>query len=459
MCPTPVPEAPPAGGDPLPEGTARLGLALSGGGSRAAAFHRGTVRGLAAAGLLDGVEVVSSVSGGSLFAGAWMAARARGEQDATFLERMAAELRRGFLLRSVRPAALKLLLPRYGRTDLLAETFDRIFFRGARLASLPARPRLCINVSVLNHAEVGKFSREGFTTWQVTPARAAPGTRPTVPLPELRLSRAVAASAAFPIGLPPVRLSRVQDLGGATFSGALAGLEELSLSDGGVLENLGVQTLLAGRFRAWDLVLSDAGTREAAWRQRPLVGPLRAAAVALLGGGALDRVLSVMNGKQNRWTRQETMNALEESWAAAELRRAGGGAGVAPAMREWLAARPAARRRRVLFVRVDQTLEHLLAALAGREARWRLVELWRRAHPGQPLPAWPSDAAEVEAFVARCGVDLGPARRVYEALGGSARAGALNRVATQFTALSAADVDALALHAEWQVLATHALYW
>jgi hypothetical protein len=220
-----------------------------------------------------------------------------------------------------------------------------------------------------------------------------------------------------------------------------------------------VQTLLGGRFRAWDLVLSDAGTREVAWRQRPIVGPLRAVAVALLGGGALDRVMSVMNGKQNRWTRQETMNALEESWTAAELRRAGGGAAVAPAMREWLAARPAARRRRVLFARVDRTLERVLEALAAREGRWRLVELWRRAHPGQPLPPWPADAAEVVSFLGRCGVELAPARAIYAALGGSARADALSRVKTGFGALAGADVEDLALHAEWQVHAAHAIYW
>jgi hypothetical protein len=128
-------------------------------------------------------------------------------------------------------------------------------------------------------------------------------------------------------------------------------------------------------------------------------------------------------------------------------------------MREWLAGRPAARRRRVLFVRVDQTLEHLLEVLAGRGGRWRLVELWRRAHPGEPLPAWPADAAEVEALLGRCGVDLAPARRVYAALGGSARAEALSRVATGFTALAPGDVEALAQHAEWQVRATHAIYW
>jgi NTE family protein len=52
-----------------------LGLALSGGGSRAAAFHIGTLQGLAEVELLDAVDVVSSVSGGSVFAAAWFAAK------------------------------------------------------------------------------------------------------------------------------------------------------------------------------------------------------------------------------------------------------------------------------------------------------------------------------------------------------------------------------------------------
>ena len=50
-----------------------FGLALSGGGSRAAAFHRGTLQALMELKLVDGVEVVSTVSGGSLFGAAWMA--------------------------------------------------------------------------------------------------------------------------------------------------------------------------------------------------------------------------------------------------------------------------------------------------------------------------------------------------------------------------------------------------
>ena len=51
----------------------RLGLALSGGGFRAAAFHLGTFLKLRELGLLDKVDVISCVSGGSI-AGGFLAA-------------------------------------------------------------------------------------------------------------------------------------------------------------------------------------------------------------------------------------------------------------------------------------------------------------------------------------------------------------------------------------------------
>lgn len=50
----------------------RIGLALSGGGYRAAAFHLGTFRCLQRLGILKNVDVISTISGGSL-AGAYYA--------------------------------------------------------------------------------------------------------------------------------------------------------------------------------------------------------------------------------------------------------------------------------------------------------------------------------------------------------------------------------------------------
>ncbi|SDP80635.1 Patatin-like phospholipase [Streptomyces sp. cf386] len=51
--------------------TRTLGLALSGGGSRAAAFHLGCLRALHDRDLLDRIRVVAGISGGSLLAALW----------------------------------------------------------------------------------------------------------------------------------------------------------------------------------------------------------------------------------------------------------------------------------------------------------------------------------------------------------------------------------------------------
>jgi NTE family protein len=52
----------------------RIGLALSGGGMRAAVYHLGVLRYLAEAGLFDKITSISSVSGASLCIGAIFAA-------------------------------------------------------------------------------------------------------------------------------------------------------------------------------------------------------------------------------------------------------------------------------------------------------------------------------------------------------------------------------------------------
>ena len=49
----------------------RIGLALSGGGYRAAAYHIGALRALHKLGVLGKVDVISSVSGGSITAASY----------------------------------------------------------------------------------------------------------------------------------------------------------------------------------------------------------------------------------------------------------------------------------------------------------------------------------------------------------------------------------------------------
>jgi NTE family protein len=78
--------------------TPKIGLALSGGGSRAIAFHLGCLRALNQLGLLDRVVILSTVSGGSVI-GAYFHAHfhAEGGDFAAFEASVRALLARGLV--------------------------------------------------------------------------------------------------------------------------------------------------------------------------------------------------------------------------------------------------------------------------------------------------------------------------------------------------------------------------
>jgi len=229
---------------------ARLGLALSGGGFRAAAFHLGVMRALQRAGRLDDVAVVSAVSGGALLAAAWVAT-GRSDFDA-FETRMrgflARDLKKRVALAALRPdRLLRLLLdPAYSLTEVLADVLDRQILGGATLGGLQGRrPRLVLNATCINHGTGWRFTPDRIGDWQLaTESRQALGG--------FRLARAVAASAAFPGGFAPLVLR-----GRELFGGARAPREVL-LTDGGVDDNLGVQALLAEECDA--VVVSDGSS-------------------------------------------------------------------------------------------------------------------------------------------------------------------------------------------------------
>ena len=82
---------------------AKLGLALSGGGHRAAFFHIGVLAKLAELGLLRPVQVISTVSGGSIIGALYylhvknlLESKADDESDADYVE----------LVRALRPGPL-----------------------------------------------------------------------------------------------------------------------------------------------------------------------------------------------------------------------------------------------------------------------------------------------------------------------------------------------------------------
>jgi NTE family protein len=227
---------------------ARLGLALSGGGYRAAAFHLGVLRALHARGLLERVAVISAVSGGALLAAAWVA---RGPEGfAAFEARMRSFLARGLkrrvALAALRPDRLARLLldPAYSLTEVMAAVLDRELLNGTTLGSLAdVAPRLVVNATCVNHGTGFRFTPDRIGDWLVA-------TEDRRVLGAFSLARAVAASAAFPGGFAPVVL-RGRDV----FAGSRAAPREILLADGGVDDNLGVQALIAEECS--ELIVSD----------------------------------------------------------------------------------------------------------------------------------------------------------------------------------------------------------
>jgi NTE family protein len=81
----------------------KIGLALSGGGARAMAFHLGCLKALHDLGILDRVRVLSTVSGGSVIGALYAASD---DPFAAFETRVRAVLARGLTKPAVRTALL-----------------------------------------------------------------------------------------------------------------------------------------------------------------------------------------------------------------------------------------------------------------------------------------------------------------------------------------------------------------
>jgi NTE family protein len=183
-------------------GHVRIGLALSGGGSRAIAFHLGCLRALNRLGLLERVVVLSTVSGGSVI-GAYFHAH-RGD-FASFETKIRALLAQGLvapmrrklftalgvkvaasflvvgivalgvaiiktflkIVRLITPKALAAHFERFevrsplhrfaSRTNLLEAALDELLFQRAALKDLPAQPHLVINATELRTGSAFRF--------------------------------------------------------------------------------------------------------------------------------------------------------------------------------------------------------------------------------------------------------------------------------------------------------------
>jgi predicted acylesterase/phospholipase RssA len=204
-----------------------VGIAISGGGLRSANFSAAVMFQLQKLGLLDHVDYISSVSGGSLTAAYYCL-----NDDAHWNP---GEVQRKLTHHYATDGWIQLLLPwntlavaftPYDRADILADSFQKVMFtdhgKPQTFRDLrPDRPTLLINATDLQSGKPFVFCNQSFDDINSN-------------LEEFPIAYAVAASAAVPVLLHQVTLRDYS----TTFK------QYRHLIDGMVNDNLGVKSLV-----------------------------------------------------------------------------------------------------------------------------------------------------------------------------------------------------------------------
>lgn len=246
-----------------------IALALSGGGIRAMVFHLGVLRHLAERGLLESVERISTVSGGSLLVGLLLRQNEMcWPTSERFLTYSLPALRDSLCERSLQwGAARQLLNPlnwRFllSRANLLALALRHEWGVTTTLANLPEVPEWSINGTTAESGKRFRFKRGDIGEYTLGYASAA----------HFPLASALAVSAAFPGGFGPLALEagdyewQKREWGASADAAepTLPPFRRLHLYDGGVYDNMGLEPFFdAGRQvlkkEGYYLICSDAG--------------------------------------------------------------------------------------------------------------------------------------------------------------------------------------------------------
>lgn len=286
----------------IKSGSSKIGLALSGGGFRASFFHIGVLARMADLGLLRHVEVISTVSGGSIIGALYYLHIKKLLQEkedcdikdedyqeiikkieVDFLQAIQKNLRLRTFLNPYKN--LKMSLPNYSRSDHIGELYDKYLYqkvvdpnnkspiemkdliiipRGEQKSFQPnvdnknrkaKVPILLLNATILNNGHNWRFSASGMGESNVCISdyrvdknfklKKVDSYDGLCKHNDFKLGMAVAASACVPGIFSPLAISNLYD-------------EEVrvQLVDGGVYDNQGINGLLdeeCGNF-----IISDA---------------------------------------------------------------------------------------------------------------------------------------------------------------------------------------------------------
>lgn len=251
-----------------------IGLSLSGGGVRAAAFHAGVLQYLAEQQKLEDVSHISTVSGGSLFTGLVYSSNSNVWPDSKrYLNFSLPYVRQLLTTECLQSSALArlILIPcnwkfLLSRANVLAQAIGTSWGVSGVLSDVGNKPSWSINGTTAETGKRFRFKAEQFGDYVIGYATA----------PQFPLNKALAVSAAFPGGIGPLSIRttgykwhKKMEWGAEKEEEVSPAYKFIHLYDGGVYDNLGLEPLFdVGRQRYKPqgvgeidkLFVSDAGS-------------------------------------------------------------------------------------------------------------------------------------------------------------------------------------------------------
>lgn len=253
----------------------KIGLALSGGGYRAAAYHIGTLRALNRLGVLNKVDVISAVSGGSITA-AYYALHKDNYRD--FENSFINKLQRGVLLTSITYLVLLifilllvcyfiswwLLIPEviillicwywiFPVSCFIESSYNSLFFKKKKLSDLPQNPLVAINATDVSNGKLYTFSQLKMGGYPYY--KNGDYITSSFDNTQFTIAKAVMASSCVPFAFSPIKISK---------KFCKEDTNTPILIDGGLYDNQGTHKLSSpkSRYHVDYIIVSDAGNTQ-----------------------------------------------------------------------------------------------------------------------------------------------------------------------------------------------------
>lgn len=261
----------------------RIGLALSGGGYRAAAYHLGTLKTLNKLGLLDKVDVISSVSGGSILAAYYALHKNESfdEIEKNFKKCLSHCSLWGAVINLLIIAIALILIFIYTNgyiftlsivivflfgfklipsSKWIAYSYNKIFFKGKKLSDLPDIPVIGINSTDITTGTLFTFSKQSVGGYYY---RNKQSNISYIDPTNIPIAFAVSCSTCVPSFFSPLEIDK---------SYWLEHSENFKpiLVDGGLYDNQGAYILSQGSnklYRTNTIIISDAGNTRPAYKK------------------------------------------------------------------------------------------------------------------------------------------------------------------------------------------------